>query len=395
MDISNWDWLLPFWKQDSLTNVPLLLVLAIAVAVIAALRLLVSVLHASVRQSLQNDLVQVATSGRRSLLQPSRQISGLEVLEIGRLPVAPRLKRPERRGIWRRARYLMVRPSSPKPAFLVTEFNEIQGTARASTMQGIVVGGSRIAIKVYETESAHHLVYSLRCGSFRCPRNILVCGLSAYLDPSGQAQHYVVDRRHVKREKDAPETAIAFTMDPLYTQRPQGATIDRIEAPEDAFWLVRIDSDTRQEFDRSANVSSETLNLQSEHDDVCQQSEVLSEDGNAKRDPGGWVRALRFLIPAVLIGAGLLFLWAADSVDGNVDGYQLQIGLYVACWTLTWWVAISVANAHLIGYLFLERKRPSNWISSTTRCLRDDAIRRNGFRKSMCRSNRYRMPVRR
>ena len=358
---------------------------------LVVLRILVASAAGGLLGSFQESVVRAAVPSRRSLLQPSRHASAAEVMAAGRIPVAPRLKKVRRRGIWRRLRYLVVRPSSPKPVFLIDSFEETHGTQLDESRDQLKAGGHRFVIKLHKTESARHLVYSLRTGSPRRPRDLMICGLGDYLNEKGEARHFVIDRRYVKSPRDAKDTVIAFDMDPIFATRPHGTKIKHRKAPEDAFWLVKT-PETESDTEVARNeAESETSDVASGHPALAYGASYERTSMRAiLRDPFRGPRRVRYVGPALLLAAGAAVVWAATSLDPRDSSYETWVAVMVGCSMFLSWIGLSILSAHLVNYWYLEKCIPSSWTASTTRCIADDIIRRNGIRRRMPRRSRYR-----
>ena len=419
MSVSGFEWLLPsgFPKESLASWVPLLIVSV----VLFGLRGFATFLSKLMRESVAEGLSQVTTSRRRLLLQPSHSFDIDEVRQTHRIPVEPRLKREARRGAWRRLRYLLVRPGSPKPAFLIDGYELRDAADFGSVRDMLRPGGLRMAIRVHGSESARHLMETLRSGDIRNPRNVVICTLRDLRYQHGRGRYFSLDGRFIKRARDTLGTVIAFTVDPLFAVHGQGTSIAISEVPPDAFFLVTDEMLSA----RGITGLAPFRHKSSEAPPVCGDCGEPASPAKIQSDPWRCTRRYRYVMPVLLLAVGLcLLLWAAslhpdeesgDAAarvgelaqngeqvplgDGNgktpeAEGFQADVVVLIGAWVVLWWIGLSILQAQLVTYLMIELKHRSYWTATTTRCLMDGKIVRNGLRTTMCGCNRYRMRLR-
>ncbi|WP_419929651.1 hypothetical protein [Candidatus Poriferisocius sp.] len=377
----------------------------------------------------------------RSVLQPSRYAPVESVYEYGRMPLDPRLKFNGRLGIARRLFFLATRPSSPKPAFLVSSVEVLDSVQVRLPPQGPVVrqrtAGKRIFIALHPNENPKHLKGSLTSGRARPLRTLLVCPLEDFLDPDGpiaglldskgpiedssapdgQIEDFLapdgpievlfVDRRYAKKAADDKGAAVVYSADPLYAQRQHDEIVKTGKLPDDAIWLFLTDPSSatgEEDPDRSSDQAAarDAQSSPGTKEQVCPPCGNESDEralpepcGNeaaqcTPREPWDATRWGRYLATAVPLAAGAVLPWSMiDHGWGTELPGPALIGVILG-WELVSWVGVSMLVLSCYRYLKYEKSAGRQWTATTTSCLADGRKIRRGHRKNIKRGNRYR-----
>ncbi len=326
----------------------------------------------------------------RSVLQPSRYVSVDFVYEVGRMPLDPRLKFTGRLGVLRRLFFLGIRPSSPKPAFLVSSLEVLDSV----DVQGTGARNKRIFIRVHPNENPQHLANSLDAGRVRPLRTLLVCPIEAFLDSGGPFEVFFVDRRFTKRATDDLGTVVAFSADPLFAQRQRNEIIESGEPPDDAIWLFLFDPCSATGGggpDRGVDeVSAETSQCsQGAEELVCAASGNEAVD-RAAGEPWGGMRWGRYLAITAPLVSGALLLWSMLDHSWATELPDLALIGVLLVLELLAWVGLSMLALSCVRYFRFERNFGNQWTATTINCLVDGRRFRRGHRDGIKPDDRYR-----
>lgn len=345
----------------------------------------------------------------RAVLQPSRYVSAEYVYEAGRMPLDPRLKATGRLGALRRLLFLAIRPSSPKPAFLVSSLLmvgsvHVQGTAHTDRAKD-----GRLFIGLHPNESPQHLVSSLAAGRLRPTRALLVCPLEAFLESGGPFEVYFVDRRFTKAADDDPGAVVAFGSDPLYAQRQRNEILKSGEPPEDAIWLLLMDQRPTAD-GRSPRLGEEAANATPDNPDSKMQAKAHCENDavdraargperdravdGANREAWSVARLGRYLAVILTTAPGALLL-SSMVLQGWAGGLpEAALVCLLVVGELLVWAGLSVMVDSCRRYWRYERRLGRRWTATTTNCLSDGKRIRRGNREAIKRDDRFRTRIR-
>lgn len=333
----------------------------------------------------RNLFVRDGTRKRRtSLLQPSQSMTEAHVRALERVPVEPRLKSSGRLGLWRRARLLNLRPSSPKPVLLLAAPPVVERPEPGSGPWGLDVGGCRLIVRCHPSEDAQHVQHCIRFGSPRTAKSLMVCSISDYFGSREAVETYTVAWHRVHIQESSDDTVIAYGADSLYTAVDRDAHLAQSDESYDVVWLLY--DDLVAGTDAGAPVTDTTLS------GGCSDCGASPEEGrliHSEHFPWRVLRITRHLTVIALLGVTVpLTKWWYASID---DPYDLDPGEQLSAIPLVvlWYFVLILSVVHGLNYLIYEARRPRPWTATTTRCYDDGKILRNGYFRGLCRCRRF------
>ena len=294
-----------------------------------------------------------------SYLRPAKTDAPLRIDAYGRVPLEP--KQQDSRYSFLRviAVLMMLRPSSPKPAFVITDCERVPATRDSSG------GGFRLKIRLGHGEHAAHFRKSVEKACWGHERVLAICTPEQLTKLSAHVPCFLVEvpqRRHIG-EDDEGSYVWVESADPIGETRGHEWQPRRKDVPEDAIWLVRAD--------------------ETHHEHAIDGSERDWASRRRKRYGLPLVAlALVTVAPTVMIGLGLFMsiawlnaiqastAWAAPLISVVTVAFMCEVLLLGA-------LSVFMLARHSLGY-FRELRWGRQWTAGTTGCL-DDAKRiRNG-----------------
>lgn len=312
----------------------------------------------------------------RPLLQPSPYVTAAEIEETGRIPIEPTVNRRGRIGPLRRIIISRIVPITPKPAFLLSTWNKVDGSTLPRDTPEFTTGGYRLQLRLSGTESPAHLASSIGSVSLRSSRVLLICTPEDYVNPAGTVHCCTIDWRHVRRARDRPDDLIVYSADPLRTRGSNYRRRRRSKVRVKGIWLISLDR---------RGGGPPQPQQPADHD--------LRERGSERfRDRSRPIRRWwwPFAIAGVLMLLSLLVPWSRNHLVSELSAVKYEV-YALSGLILGYLGAVSLAIRFAM-HLRFERRAPAQWTATTTRCLSDGARVRNGMcRQLPRRSSRYRI----
>ena len=192
---------------------------------------------------------------RRRLTQPSRppnpcgtflpQNLVKSIPRSGRVPIENYVHPRKLVNLWRLSRLnFLTFKTAPKPAFLIADWQFKPRHSSQPGTHGRYLGGFILSLTLHQNENRWHLRRSLRHsnGSTRNRRLIVVASAQDLVEPTAWVRCMVVDTEQMDLPKgDYGKVAMA-SADPLTHNGSTSYRLRQKNVPDDAFWLVSIDS---------------------------------------------------------------------------------------------------------------------------------------------------------
>ena len=292
-----------------------------------------------------------------------------------------------------------MRPGSPKPAFLISDWHHGSLDRFRDRQVAAGTGGYRLIVHLHHRENREHLRASLLARLARAggsSRTILVATLSDYLSRSGRVHCFRVNKDLTYNASERLDTLILYSTDPIASDTPNYQPMTRDSVPERAIWLLSVDN---------ADGGSP----------LCEHPSDAEEEGRGHSVDGNWfrrcwgnvrssgrerrrlgdqprrLRLLRRALPIVVALAALLpggFL-PVDNFDP--DAPPPSFAMYAIFVALVWLAMTAyMANAAWY-YTFVELPAPRRWEATTARCVSDGDRARNGLWANIAPRDKQRM----
>ena len=349
-----------------------------------------------VRKKLREAPVVEATDDKRTrvrpwkrvLLRPASNFDADELRRIGRMPLEPCPNEARTLGFFDLMRHFLLRPSTPKPAFLIRTWAVERAADQIGSPNEFTPGGSCLILQLHPNENRRHLVRSIRAGPTPQERTLAICDSGDLQTRAGMVTCFTVDALSAETLSDDKQSLSVYASDPLYSPDAWPTARHRGDVPEDATWLVQVEPHctTDDESTEAIQPSVATCNLVSIWPAFRRKwADAISYIAESPHDP--WIRRIArylvflalaaipvFLILTIFVIAALLQVsWTSDWVAISLIYFATGIT------SISWCSAMLFALSHLHRYLASESFRRRDWNASTTRCLADGARIRNGF----------------
>lgn len=298
------------------------------------------------------------------LLQPQGHGAAASVAANGRVPLKWKIEGTPPSYLWNAGRMMMLRPSSPKPAFV---FTCLRDDHRAfSSPQKPNAGGYRLHVHLHRNESKRHFIRSFKARLTTPARVVAVCDPGQLDQPNSPVECYLIER---VEESERPETThvTLHSADPDLDTRGHYWVSPRRDVSNDALWLVRLPS----------NAPSQSVELPS------------FESKRARENRNRYSRRLilaLLVVPqaialpiAAILAVGFGRFQRFDSVSANIYHFMLDV-LVLACFVCAYLGFVAIV-AYVIGLfmsIWREAEESCRWRAGTTECLLDADIIRNG-----------------
>lgn len=308
-----------------------------------------------------------ASIGIRPLLRPSWNVDADEINRIGRIPVELNFDATVVTRAWHVLKSLLLRPSSSKPVFAVSETRLETAPLGITGTGGFELGGFVLTVVVASQDDSRHLHRSLESGPHRSARVVVDCTLEQYLSPSALLDCYCVDASAAHSPESARGELLLPSSDENRLGTDRTCQHTRDELPSDAIWLVR---------------------LQSQASDVTAHGEAIRRR-SLFLDPLT-TRAPRYGGYAVATVAVVWTLVAASrdlNASGSAEAEQALGAWSASLWPVFVLLGVPFCIWHWAQWRW-ERDDKSEWIARTTRCLSDGQDAQNGFARLRMRETR-------
>ena len=193
--------------------------------------------------SMDGDLEKRPRRRLRPLLEPMPIFRYTDAPSIGRIPLQPSLESHGRLSYWRSIRLALLRPSSPKPAFMIKGWHHTSIDRLPGASDRPLRGGFRLTIHLHHRESRQHFKNSLEkrfAGVGRSSRTLLVTSLEDYLTDANLIHCFTVDRSETYCSKDRLDTMIVYSADPVIAGRESYRTVSKLHATTTRHMAVGI-----------------------------------------------------------------------------------------------------------------------------------------------------------
>ena len=355
-------------------------------------------------------------SHRRSLTQPSRppnpcgtflpQNLVKSIPRSGRVPIENYVHPRKLVNLWRLSRlnFLTFR-TAPKPAFLIADWRFIPRHSSRPGTHGRCLGGFILNLTLHQNENRRHLRRSLRHSksSIRRRRLVVVASTQDLIEPTAWVRCMVVDTDQMDLPKgDYGKVALA-SADPLAHNGPTSYRLRQKNVPDDALWLVSIDSSHTEP---CANWGQNHESVESLPLPSTQEVRGDEDCGILEDDIDRLLRGTRIgtLLVWILLGPGVVLLMVvvtalvfltltisrleffAFTISSRADPIIYTIlGTAGAIWTATYLSALVFYLLHLGGESVRGRwwshreSRPLRaWKGGTQECLIMGSLLRRG-----------------
>ena len=315
-------------------------------------------------------------------------MSPTEIRAIGRVPLENNLgvSRLLNLMIW--IRLFRLRPSSPKPAFVITNWHVAHGSDMDTVAGQFTPGGYRLTVTLHHSESPRHFVRSMRPGFRSRPRTLVICTPEDYIWQEGAFRCLTVRSPTVSLRRRKYHNITLKSTDPLVSGVPNSDLRLASDIPRNSIWL----------FVGEGHVADPLVDEQ-----VEQQSRIPLELWSTRmRRYVMYMLLLVIMIAiAILITEQLLSLGSdleSDDLPWFVELEMIALSvvtygiIVMALWDIWYWIfewreSWSRKAMERAGSACPCEPRPRRftrraWIASTTRCMADGDRVRNGASKT-------------
>ncbi len=323
-------------------------------------------------------------------LRASNCVDAAEVLGIGRFPLDPVVTRSGQLGISNLLRLAMLRPSSPKPILLLAGPPIVQEPSSPQEF----LGGSRLILTPYSTESSWLLLHSIRSASCRGAAAVKVGTLQNYLAEEAEPTTYNIAPQRAWLESERKDCVIAYTADPNCSDDPNDLSDSNRQQSDDALQLL---------YNYQEQVDAE-VSAAERHDEeaaIADQKEAQDDRGSQTprppsngRDPWRGTRLYRYALQAVLIGLSVAGSWLLFGAAWGSDPHTALLLAAIAVTFAVWYATIMFFIYNSVAYFAQELPYKDQGTATATRCLVDGRSARVGHYRSLNRSNRFRNEMR-
>ncbi len=311
----------------------------------------------------------------RPLLQPSPYVTVAEIEETGRIPIDPTTNGRGRIGPFRRIIISRIVPITPKPAFVLSTWNKVDGSTLPRDGSEFTTGGYRLQLRLSGTENPAHLASSIGAVRLRAPRVLLITTPEDYVNPAGKVHCCTIDWRHVKRARDRPDDLIVYSADPLRTRGSNYRLRKRSKVRVNGIWLISLD---RRGGGPPPPQQAPDQGLRERH------TERLRDRSRPIRR-WWWP----FATVGVLMLLSLLVPPSRKHLVCELSAVQYEV--YALSGLILGYLGAVALAIRFAMHLRYERRAPAQWTATTTRCLSDGARVRNGMYKQLPPRSRYRI----
>ena len=319
----------------------------------------------------------------KPLLVPDRYCNPDILAATGTVPHRLTVGRSGRIGLVNYLRMAIVRPSSPKRAFILPSPPRIEraGSWDLPALKG--AGGFRLTLHVGVWDHVDHLVASLRrSDNLRSVNTVYYCSPKAYLSQRDTVQEFTIKGRHVTKARDCAEAVVAFSADPLHSRRDHRRRIPRDQTDDRGLWLLVRESNSDAPEHRCSTAQNASTDSPLEPA-LGPPHEERGRPAQRQGDPWNTVRWARFIVIAGLLLLTVAAYWGWERVDRSSEALLVLGAAFVGvCLS----ALVQLVTRHAYGYL-VERWRGA-WTATTTRCIADGIKSRNGLRTSLPRNLR-------
>ena len=306
-------------------------------------------------------LGETLTKIREPVPSGSRRFASFRLLRIApaarpehiaakqRVPLQPCRAVSDRVGIVRRILMLTLRPSSPKPAFLIVSAVEIVPEQSEHRLGEKFSGLRRLEVQMFPTEHPEHLRDSIKRRLFSASKTIAVCSASEACKRDPNPKLYTVNQHKTYVDPDAQDRVILVLLNPNKLAAEPDDT-------RDAIWLIAPDEPVPQEASAV------------DPDDKAQ----LCGFRTGHFDP--WKKGLRkwrylVLLPAFVVCGSMLVVGPLSYANADPLSWEMVAWLLIAeAWAV---FLVPFVLWHLLRYWRDEHCRNHRWTATTIQCYED------------------------
>ena len=303
-----------------------------------------------------------------------RLSSGIKLDDLSReacIPLDSRVAPSERARLFEKIVTLiglsLIRPSSPKPAFLVKECKRITGDTESagSTDEDAC---DELLVRVARSEHRKHLKESIRAGTVRGVKLLLVSSAGTLLSDGADVRRIAVRYRKIRMSKEFDDGLII----PLASAGQQCLThlSDEQIGELTLRRAIQLAEDHHDDFASSGDVASdEPVRVLGGASYSPAALTTPSSVRNA-RDPWSLPRILRYCVPLLLLVIPLLaYVGSWYLVQESARQTSVVVQIMAAVFLLGTFLAVDIAVVHVVRYVVAELPRTRSWTATTTSCM--------------------------
>ncbi len=305
------------------------------------------------------------------LLEPAVTDAAAAVKAKGRVPLQYRSEGSRFSKFANGLRRLVVRPSTPKPAFAALRADRDPAIGRRRLVDGLPAHGFGIELELHPHESSKHFLRSLRSGGNGYQRTLALCD-AEQLERSGSLITCCVVKigRNAVTTECRPEGDLVRleSVDPALLSGKNEWVAPRSEVDRDALWAVRVPRGKGTPHGPDVELESEKVRT-------------------ARRKLLKGLVALFFATVLSTFAAVFGWVWfmswargsaSSDATEFNVTAAAVFLAIFLFLALIVLLTLGSIYLVHLLVSAWRESHSPDRWRAGTSACVDDADTIRNG-----------------
>ena len=301
------------------------------------------------------------------LLKPQGYGAAVIIAEKGRVPLTYSTTSNALSTFWNIGRRLMLRPSSPKPAFVITRRDP--DCKSSGSDDGGLGNSPTFRVELHPNESTTHFLRSFMMQLTSGARVVAICDPDDLDGANAAVQCHLVERienrKHIRAAPNESSIVMQYA-DPELHPRGRKWTEKSRKVPDDAIWLVQAQPDSRGNFSDPPRFESRVA-------------------GRPRRR-FFWHLMLALLVVPLIVIVLVVMIYVLESFTSRVsetDSPRFSTAtldvLYVF-YSVGITLALIACMLYVLGFVistWREERESCRWKAGTTECILDGVRARN------------------